>query len=166
MRKLWWAPVVLVWAIVGLMLVLPYGGQFLEYCYLGIPVLAVTVLCAILIARKWKSFKEYLACGCVLFGALVSYFLITTVSFRNDIAGASIDGTIVKVGRSRNHNYPAIEIADDRGTTTRFEAVSEQLLTALPSDRISKRRGARSGTLNGQPVEFLELSPLDVFRLP
>jgi hypothetical protein len=67
------------------------------------------------------------------------YFIVTTRQHNDELVAAHFDGTITKLYRSSNHQYPAIEIDDPRQGRLNFEPLPEQTWSMLTTgDQLRK----------------------------
>ena len=113
-----------------------------------------------------RGLGHYLLNGCLGIGAVLALVLITTLGFRNEIAGRSIDGVILNTERSSNHQYPVVVITNGHGGEVRLEGVAEEFFqVAHMQDRVEKRAGAVVGVVNGKVTPILESSILDTIRM-
>ncbi len=157
--------VIAVWGFVVALLIAPYGSNLIAYASCGIPIVVGGF------GWAWYSLAEEnrviglsLLNVALAVGSVVALFLITTVRFRNEIAGRSVHGTVIGTERSSNHQYPVVVIMDS-GRVIRLEGVAEEFfLMAHTDDRFEKRAGAVVGLLNGKATPILESSLLDMVR--
>jgi hypothetical protein len=156
----------LVWGLVAALLIAPYGDGFIAYARYCIPI-AVCGLCWAWysLAEENRVIGQSLPNILIGGGSMVAFFLMTTVNFRNAIAGSAVEGTVIGTERSPNHQYPVVIIADG-GETVRLEGVAEEFFQIVhKEDRVEKRAGAVVGLLNGKVTPILESSILDLIRL-
>jgi hypothetical protein len=95
----------------------------------------------------------------------MAYFLITLVTFRNEIAAPEVRGRVISVQRSSDHNYPELQIKEDDGSVAMLLGISEASFgTIRVENQFSKSAGATSAIVSGREVELLEPSVLDALR--
>jgi hypothetical protein len=145
------------------LLIFPYGSPLIRFCSFAIPLLVVAALVNFHFARKGRLGRFILIF--TLLGCLVTYILTTTVSFRDDIIGPGLHGTIVRLERSSNHNWPVIEVKNDDGSTVQMEGVSETFFQlAKMQDRIEKGVGNNIAKVDMGSAPVADKSLLDVIR--
>ncbi len=157
---------VFVWGLVALLLIAPYGDGFIAYARYCTPI----AVCGLgwawySLAEENRIIGQSLPSILIGIGSVVGLILMTTVSFRNEIAGTAVEGAVIDTERSSNHQYPVVIIANG-GEVVRLEGVAEEFFqTAHKEDRVEKRAGAVVGLLNGKVTPILESSILDLIRL-
>lgn len=160
------AVVIFFWGLVVALLIAPYGDGFIAYARYCIPI----AICGL--GWAWYSLAEEnrvigrsLPNILIGVGSLVAFFLMTTVHFRNEMAGRAVEGIVIETERSSNHQYPVV-IIEDGGEIVRLEGVAEEFFHAAhKEDRVEKRAGAVMGLLNGKVTPILDSSILDLIRL-
>ena len=160
------AILMMLWGLMAALLIAPYGDGFISYARYCTP---ITVCCFgwawYWLAGENRIIGHGLPNVLIAISSAVTLFLITTVSFRNEIAGKEILGTITGTGRSSNHQYPVVRISglDGKG---RLEGVAEDFFqSAHKEDHVEKRAGAVVALLNGKPTPIIRRSILDAIRL-
>ena len=160
------AVVIFFWGLVAALLIAPYGDGFISYARYCIPIAVGGIGWAwYWLAEENRIIGQSLPNVIIAISSVVALVLITTVSFRNEIAGRDVHGTIINTERSSNHQYPSMTILDS-GVTVRFEGIAEGFFqVAHEQDRVEKRAGAVVALLNGKVTPILEPSILDTIRM-
>jgi hypothetical protein len=160
-RGIFVAGVTAVTVVCVVLLVAPYGGVVLDHSYAAMLVVVPVGIFAMWCTRH----RHLLAGGMLLGGCCVIYFMVTGLSFRNELAAPGINGIVDRVERSRNHQYPRIVIKIDDGRRLEFEGVSESFYSkAKVGDRFTKQAGSKRAKLNGMETELVDPSLLDGIR--
>ncbi len=155
----------LVWGLVAVLLIAPYGDGFISYASYCLPIPVCGAGWAWYhVAGENRIIGHLVPNVLIGVGSVVILLLITTVSFRNEIAGKELDGAILGLERSSNHQYPVVTISNGGGGL-RFEGIADEFFQAArEGDRVEKRAGAVVAMLNGKAIPIVEPSFLDAIR--
>ena len=161
--KFFWISLLLTWAFAITLLIVPYGSPVIEFSYLAVPLLVIISGCAVYVGRRrWPG---RMLAGCIVLGIFCDYLLVTTVSFRDEIVRAKLQGTVLSVTRSSNHNYGRVEIKNDDGSVVQMEGVAESFFqTVKANDRIEKPTGSKTAVIDAKSGNIVDDSLLDLVR--
>jgi hypothetical protein len=112
----------------GVALLYPYGSDGWRVIAFGL------CLCSFGIAL-WPVFpwqqasKHWLILPIAV--AAPSFFICTTRQVSDELVSARFHGRVAKIYRSHNHQYPALDVADESGKTVTMEALPDRSWGAL-----------------------------------
>jgi hypothetical protein len=97
--------------------------------------------------------------------AILAFFVCTTRQPFDEVVPMPVNGTVTRLYRSQNHQYPGAELQDASRRTIRLEPIPETSWTRLRvGDHITKEAFSTHFTRGGDRIPAVEPSPLHTVR--